>query len=114
MQSVSKDERGTLIALEFSKLPFIPRRIFTISDVPKGTIRGNHGHTNTDQYFYVLSGEARVRTKLNGEAATYMLKNSSMGLFLPRLTWASQEYLAERSTLVVIASEPYDPSDYFL
>ena len=37
-------DRGTLSFTEFDDLPFVPKRIMTMYNIPKGEIRGNHGH----------------------------------------------------------------------
>ena len=34
------DDRGGVVPIDFSDLPFIPKRIFYVKDVPKNTIRG--------------------------------------------------------------------------
>jgi hypothetical protein len=44
-----KDDDGTLVPIEFSDLPFEPKRIFYVCDVPKGEERGNHAHFETRQ-----------------------------------------------------------------
>ena len=44
-----KDHRGLLVPIEFAQLPFMPKRLFYVSNVPKGEERGNHAHYNTKQ-----------------------------------------------------------------
>lgn len=49
-----KEEDGQLCCVEYlQELPFVVKRIFTISNVPDGKIRANHAVKNTN-FFYML------------------------------------------------------------
>ncbi|MEX0828282.1 MAG: WxcM-like domain-containing protein, partial [Haliea sp.] len=54
------DERGSLLPLDWESLPFEPRRIFTVSCVPAGTVRGGHGHRTCAQLLVAIAGEIEV------------------------------------------------------
>ncbi len=41
---ILSDDDGTLVPIEFSELPFEPKRVFYVTNVPKGEERGNHAH----------------------------------------------------------------------
>jgi dTDP-4-dehydrorhamnose 3,5-epimerase-like enzyme len=108
------DRRGLLIPFEFDNLPFSPRRIFTISKVPAGTVRGGHGHKTGMQLLVAIEGEIEVTLKTGGQQADLILKPGQQALLIKAGVWAQQKYLYEGSVLMVIASEPYcDDSFYF-
>ena len=44
------EETGILRYMELTDLKFIPRRMYYITDTPKGEIRGKHGHYEDQQY----------------------------------------------------------------
>jgi oxalate decarboxylase/phosphoglucose isomerase-like protein (cupin superfamily) len=106
------DARGTLIPIEFSSLPFAPRRIFAVTDVPAGTTRGQHAHRRASQVLICLSGHVRVELRRGGKRTIVDLENASTGLLILPGTWASQTYVLPQTTLLVLANEPYDPDDY--
>jgi dTDP-4-dehydrorhamnose 3,5-epimerase-like enzyme len=106
------DERGTLTAIDFSSLPFVPCRAFSITDVPSGTVRGGHAHRRASQLLICLSGRVSVELRRGETRTRFDLDDPGFGLLILPGTWASQTYLQPRTTLLVFASEPYDPDDY--
>jgi dTDP-4-dehydrorhamnose 3,5-epimerase-like enzyme len=105
------DIRGTLSALEFSDLKFIPRRIFYVNNVPKGVKRGNHAHYNTQQYLICLEGKIEVKLFDGVNETKHLLEKNQM-LYVDNLIWDSQTYLTGNDTLLSLCSTQYDPSDY--
>src|SRR5207248_515580 len=53
----ARDLRGSLVAAEFTGLPFTPRRLFTVYDVPSESVRGAHAHRECAQFLVCLAGE---------------------------------------------------------
>lgn len=95
--------RGTLTAVEFATLPFAPKRMFWIQDVPPGAVRGNHAHRTCSQQLFVMSGSVTVNT----------LPMTAGGRFyLPPLTWTTLEHFSADAIVLVLCSEPYDAADY--
>lgn len=108
---IFKDSRGILLPIEFSSLPFKPKRIFFIKDVPPQTERGNHAHFRTEQYLVCLSGRIEV-TLFDGYKENTFEISENMGVHVPKMIWDSQKFLAEGSSLAVFASTKYDQKDY--
>lgn len=106
------DERGALLAFDYSSLPFVPRRAFTVTQVPKGTVRGQHAHRKASQLLICLSGRVRVDLWRDVKRTTLDLDDPATGLVVLPGTYASQTYLLPQTTLLVFANEPYDPDDY--
>ena len=50
------EPRGALLPLHLAELPFVPRRVFAITDVPVGTERGGHAHRSGMQLLVCLQG----------------------------------------------------------
>jgi dTDP-4-dehydrorhamnose 3,5-epimerase-like enzyme len=106
------DQRGTLIPFEFSELPFAPRRVFVVRDVPPGTVRGRHRHRRGQHLLVCLSGKIDVLLRYQGEVHSVCLMPGEGGLMTDVDVWAQQTYVLPDSVLLVLASTPYDPADY--
>ena len=108
-----EDERGCLVPIEFNKLPFTPKRIFVITNVPKNIIRGNHSHYKTKQLLICINGKVEViLNDGNSETITLLKKNDS--LLIDNLIWDSQKFLTESTELLVLCSTEYDIDDYIM
>lgn len=106
------EARGSLNAIDFSQLPFVPCRAFYVTDVPAGTVRGGHAHRQTSQLLYCLSGRIEVELRRDGRSETAVCDPASGGLLIRPGTWARQTYLEPVSTLLVLCSHPYHPESY--
>ena len=106
------DSRGTLAVIEFEKIPFIPKRFFTISKVPKNIIRGEHGHKTCEQFLIVASGSLDITLYRAGEMVEYSLNSPNLGLYIPAMTWGVQQNQSIDMVLNVFASEAYNPNEY--
>lgn len=106
------DLRGSLMAAEFSDLPFVPARLFTVSGVPSEHIRGSHAHRECQQLLICVSGSLSCVVD-DGEAREeFQLDSPDFALHTPPMTWATQYKYSADATLLVLASHPYDPADY--
>lgn len=106
------DKRGVLLPIEFKELPFVPKRIFKVNQVPPGTIRGGHAHITTRQFFLCTSGQIIVY--LNNGTRTWIVSlRKGQGIEIPPLTWDTQ-YFCKGSSAIVFASTEYDRKDYIL
>lgn len=111
VKSNSKD--GTLVPLElYSSLPFIPRRVFYVYDVPAGSIRGKHAHFLTEQILICLNGQVDVTCDDGNLKKTYSLDSPNKGLYIPSLVWDECFYVLQNSVLLVLSSTSYSPNDY--
>ena len=109
----ASDSRGDLLAIEFQKqLPFEPKRFFATYNVPTVAVRGEHAHIECDQVLFALAGEIRVLLNDGVRTQEFLLDDPTIGLYVPKLTWGTQESLNSSSILGVFASHPYEESDY--
>lgn len=106
------DERGVLLPIDFSTLPFQPRRVFITHDVPAGTTRGGHAHKEESQLLIRLTGQLQVAMRYNSQLEVCLLERSDVGLLIGPGVWSEQTYLEPGTTLLVLANTPYDPASY--
>lgn len=109
---IASEERGVLGALDFSQLPFDPQRIFYITDVPPGTVRGGHAHLKGRQLFVTLAGRVEVHLRKNEVVEHVICSNNGQGLLINEGIWAKQIYLDAESIALVLCSHPYDENNY--
>jgi dTDP-4-dehydrorhamnose 3,5-epimerase-like enzyme len=107
-----EDERGALLPIDFDRLPFSPRRVFTVTGVPAGTVRGEHGHRSGRQLLICLQGRIDILLRRGRGQAQLTLEPTGPGLLIGPYVWCRQTYVVENSALLVLASEPYDPDSY--
>ncbi|HZK94669.1 MAG TPA: FdtA/QdtA family cupin domain-containing protein [Prolixibacteraceae bacterium] len=107
------DRRGNLsFAEEFKHIPFKIKRTYWIYDVPGGEIRGGHAYKENQEFIIALSGSFDVIIDDGKERKTFSLNRSYYGLYVPKGIWRQMENFSTNSLALVLASIPYDPSDY--
>lgn len=107
-----RDERGTLYPCEFPQLPFVPSRSFHIAGVPAKTSRGGHSHNRQRQLIFCVSGTLDIELRCRHLKTNLTLNNPKLGLLLEPGVWSSQIFESESTVALVLASGPYDPTDY--
>lgn len=108
------DLRGRLTAGEFpaDAIPFTPQRWFLVYNVPSREIRGEHAHRACHQFLLCVSGRVSVAVDDGEHRGEVLLDEPTLGVYIPPLVWASQFRYDADSVLLVLASHPYDASDY--
>jgi dTDP-4-dehydrorhamnose 3,5-epimerase-like enzyme len=108
------DPRGNLTFIEESRhIPFDIKRVYYLYDVPGGESRGGHAHQKLEQFVIAASGSFDVVVDDGAEQKRFFLNRSYYGLYIPRLIWREMENFSSGSICLVLASEPYDESDYY-
>lgn len=105
------DCRGVLCPLEFDCLPFVPQRMFYVTHVPVGVVRGKHAHIKGEQIIICVKGRISLHL-YNGlnEHSSFLLSDNDY-IHIPNLTWNS--YIFETSSvMLVLCSNKYDEHDY--
>lgn len=107
------DLRGSLVAADFSSdLPFVPRRAFTVFDVPTKDVRGEHAHHKCEQFLLCLAGSVSCVVDNGTTRQEFRLDHPDVGLYMPPMTWGTQYNYSSDAVLLVFASHEYDASDY--
>lgn len=108
------DERGNLsIVEELSPLPFRHSRAYWVYDVPGGELRDGHGYRKNREFIVALSGSFEVVTYDKEGQQTFMINRSYYGIYVPAGTWRQLRNFSTNSVALVLASTPYDETDYF-
>lgn len=110
--TTARDLRGSLSALEFHSLPWNPKRLFVVHDVPTIETRGEHAHHECEQFLIALRGEISVLLDDGNHRTTVRLATPSLGLLMPPLVWGTQFHFSHEAVLAVLASRPYEARDY--
>lgn len=108
----ARDLRGSLTAAEFTTLPFAPRRLFTVFDVPSESVRGAHAHRVCAQFLVCTVGEVSCLVDDGTAREEIRLGSPEVGLHIPPLIWGTQWRYTRDALLLVLASHPYDAADY--
>ncbi|MBC7343528.1 MAG: WxcM-like domain-containing protein [Clostridia bacterium] len=108
------DHRGNLTFIEGEKhIPFPIKRVFYVYDVPGGASRGAHAHRELEQFLICVSGALDVYLDDGYEKRTVHLNRANEGLYIPPMIWASEGNFDTGTVYLVLASRPYDESDYY-
>ena len=107
------DRRGNLsVVEEITNIPFEIKRTYWIYDVPGGAVRGGHAYRKNEEFIVALSGSFDVILDNGQFRTTYSLNRSYYGLYVPKGVWRQMVNFSTNSLALVMASIPFDPSDY--
>ena len=107
------DRRGNLsVVEEITNIPFEIKRTYWIYDVPGGAVRGGHAYRNNEEFIVALSGSFDVVLDNGLSRTTYSLNRSYYGLYIPKGVWRQMVNFSTNSLALILASIPFDPSDY--
>ena len=107
-----EDSRGRLGVIDIARnAPFVPVRIFWISEVPAGTARGGHAHKACSQFLVCLRGRINVDAIDGTLSQNYVLGQGDFLNLVPGI-YSTETFLDEGSVLAVLCDRPYEPDDY--
>ena len=92
------------------ELPFKAVRMFTIF-APQGTQRGKHAHKQCSQFMVSVYGDIGVLCESGPNVETYKLYKSTMGLFIPPMTWTEIQFETV-AAVMVLCDRLYEADDY--
>lgn len=105
-------ENGKLSVMHFRDLPFIPSRIYWISEVNTQSIRGGHAHKELTQLFIVLSGSLNIKIWDGRREDVYKLDSTSKPLLVNPGFWRDLNNFKLGTILLVLVDRDYEESDY--
>jgi hypothetical protein len=107
------DARGVLEYIELPEVnSFQIKRVYYISEVPSGSIRGAHAHKNLRQFFFALSGSYLLTVTDGIKTDKIRVFANSNGYFLPNGYWRELSEFEPNTICLVLASEHFEESDY--
>jgi hypothetical protein len=110
---VVTDPRGDLTFIEGENhIPFPIRRVYYLYNVPVNAERGGHAHHDLEQVVFALSGSFRIKIDNGSTKSEYWLSNPQKGLYINKLIWREMDCFSQGAVCMVLASHPYDESDY--
>ena len=109
---VHRDARGRLShwPLE-TALPFVPRRLYVVDGAPDGWARGGGAYRRSHQFLVATQGALTVAVDDGRTRLAVRLSGPEAGLHVPPGTWTLQFGHTADASLLVLASEPFDPSE---
>ena len=107
------NRKGNITPVEgFHTVPFDIARVYYLYDVPGGSTRGGHAHKELKQLLISVMGAFDVILDDGHKRKTVRLDRAYYGLYVPRMIWRELENFSSGGICLVLASLPYDESDY--
>lgn len=108
------DPRGNLTFIEGgAHIPFKIKRVYYLYDVPGGAERAGHALKSNHQFLIAMSGSFDVILYDGKENKRFHLNRSYYGLYIPPMIWRRIDNFSSGSVCLALASELYDPEDYY-
>lgn len=112
---VISDERGSLIPIEFSMIPFEVKHAFVIEGKPS-LLRGGHAHLAAKQMLFCVEGNVQASvSSLNGNSNVAELRvdrHAASCLFVPEKNWLDLKFGPMGGRILVCSDMPYSETDY--
>lgn len=109
------DKKGTLIPIEYNKLPFKIKRTYILNKMPKNIFRGGHAHKKLSQIILCLSGKIKIFFS-NGHGMKnrkqLVMTSNTDAIYLKPGIWREFKNLNKQSVVMVLASDNYKERDY--
>ena len=110
---LAADARGSIAAVEVGdQLPFVPRRVFFVYDVPSREVRGEHAHRVQEQLLVCVRGACALVVDDGVHREELQLDSPGEPSHLQPLVWGVQYRFTPDAVLAVAASGDYDADEY--
>jgi hypothetical protein len=93
-------------------IPFEVARVYYIYDVVRGASRGGHAHRRLEQLVVAVMSSFTVIVDDGKRRRRFELDRADRGLYVPPMIWRELEGFSTGAVCLVLASLPYDESDY--
>lgn len=103
---------GDLTAVDLSDIPFVPKRLFIVNNVPNQTLRSDHAHKKDYQILLCLTGSLNIELIDKSLCSKISIINAGDYLHIPQLTWSRIRFLTNDSSILCLCSEKYDENEY--
>lgn len=107
------DARGKLRAIEqFGPVPFVPVRMFLISDVPYGAHRARHA-VSCHEFLWMISGNCTLEVYDGTNRMPLRLQANGPGALVSAGVWMELREFTADAVVSVLASARYEDTGYF-
>ncbi len=107
------DSRGNLSFVDFKDLSGSNiKRMFSISSIPLGVIRGDHAHRSSTQLLHSVVPNIILELDNLNNSVVVNMDTPDVILIVPPKIWVRFTAGSTKSILNVLATEFYDESDY--
>lgn len=93
-------------------VPFDIKRVYYLYDVPGGSERGGHAHTELQQFIIAVSGAFDVLLDDGVNKKTVHLDRPYNGLYITSGIWRELWNFSSGAICLVLASQNYSEDDY--
>jgi len=97
---------------ERQNVPFDIQRAYYIFATQAGVTRGKHAHRQLRQLAVCVAGKCRFQMYDGVNRSYYTLDRPDVGIMIESMIWHEMDEFSEDCVLLVLASGPYDESDY--
>lgn len=94
------------------QIPFNIKRVYYIFGAEPNLARGKHAHKKNRQILFCIQGKVRMLLDNGVKKEEVVLNNPENGIMLDRMIWHEMLDMNEKTILLVLASEIFDPKDY--
>ena len=108
----SINDKGLMGILEFLVVPFEVKRLFWLSQVPAGELRGEHAHRSCEQFIILLTGSVHCRIEQRDGQVIEGDMSPGNAFHLQTFSWLVLSQFSKDSTVLVLANELYDETEY--
>ncbi|XZE34040.1 sugar 3,4-ketoisomerase [Pirellulaceae bacterium SH501] len=107
------DGRGELSFIQHpDHIPFLVSRAYFLYNVTENASRGFHAHRKLQQAMIAVSGSVDIILDDGISREKVTLNRPDQCLLVGRRFWREMENFSDRTVLLVLASCPYEESDY--
>lgn len=113
LNQVFTEEQGSIVFCdEQMGLPFTPKRVYYLYDVPNQAKRGGHAHRELSQILVAISGAFELVVNDGQSERVFRLDQPNQGLYFPPGLWRELRGFSGGAICLVLASHDYDENDY--
>ncbi|GLS46546.1 sugar 3,4-ketoisomerase [Methylobacterium brachythecii] len=107
------DSRGNLTPIEGEEdISFRIARVYYLYDIPSGSVRAGHAHTQLQQIYIPVSGSFDVELTDGTNTDVLQLNRPDQGLYIGPGVWRIIKNFSAGSVCLVLASAKYDEEEY--
>ena len=103
---------GTLVQLQSPDIPFEIKRVYYISGVSVGAVRGAHTHKETIQILFCIQGSIIIAFDDGKKKERVVLDKPNVGILLEPGVWHEMQDFKKDTILLFLASKTHEPADY--